>query len=136
MITHIARIANTPRAHDLGYGFLLTRVFEHFGVELKKKVDAQVIHEVGSSTIMGCGFDLIRAGDHSDELGGQTPFPPVPRPTPSQPAASASSSAQQLLQDEITAMKGTLQEEKELNAKRYEDLLVLLTALQTKPPAP
>jgi len=43
MITDIARIANTPRAHDLSYGFLLTRVFEHFGVELKKKVDAQVM---------------------------------------------------------------------------------------------
>jgi len=40
MINHIARIANIRRAHDLGYGFLLTRVFEHFGVELKKKVDA------------------------------------------------------------------------------------------------
>jgi len=37
MINHIARIATTPRAHDLGYGFLLTRVFEHFGVELKKE---------------------------------------------------------------------------------------------------
>jgi len=33
MITHIARIATTPRAHDLGYGFLLTRVFEHFRKE-------------------------------------------------------------------------------------------------------
>ena len=53
MITHIARIANTTRAHDLGYGFLLTRVFKHFGVELQKKVDAQVIDEVASSTIMG-----------------------------------------------------------------------------------
>ena len=40
MITHIAQIATTPKALDLGYGFLLTRVFEHFGVELKKKVDA------------------------------------------------------------------------------------------------
>jgi len=40
MIKHIARIANTTRAHDLGYGFLLTRVFEHYGVELQKKVDA------------------------------------------------------------------------------------------------
>jgi len=59
MITHIARIANTTRAYDLGYGFLLTRVFEHFAVELQKKVDAQVIDEVGSSTIMGCDFDLI-----------------------------------------------------------------------------
>jgi len=63
MINHIMRIATTPRAHDLGYGFLLTRVFEHFGVELRKRVDAQVIDEVGSSTIMGCGFVLIKAGD-------------------------------------------------------------------------
>jgi len=38
MIQHIARIANTTREHDLGYGFLLTHVFEHFGVDLKKKV--------------------------------------------------------------------------------------------------
>jgi len=83
MITHIARIANTPRAHDLGYRFLLTWVFEHFGVELKKKVDAQVIDEVGGSTIKGCGFDLIQAGDPSEEQGVQTPPPPVPRPSPS-----------------------------------------------------
>jgi len=40
MINHIIRIATTPRAHDLGYGFLLTKVFEHFGVEPRKKVDA------------------------------------------------------------------------------------------------
>ena len=115
-ITHIARIANTPRAYDLGYGFLFTKVFEHFGVELKK--DAQVIDDVGSSTIMGCG--LL----------------PVPRLSPSQLAASAPPSAQQLLQDEITALKGALQEEKELNAKRHEDLLALLIALQAKPPTP
>jgi len=69
MITHIARIVNTPRARDLGYGFLLTRMLEHFRVELKKKVEAQVIDEVGSSTFMGCGFDLIWAGDRSDEQG-------------------------------------------------------------------
>jgi len=136
MISHISRITNTPRVHDLGYGFLLTRVFEHFGVELKKKVDAQVIDEMGSSTIMGCGFDLIRAGDRSNEQGVQTPIPPVPRPTPSQPAASTSPLMQQLLQDEITALRGALQEEKELNAKRHEDLLALLTTLQPKPPAP
>jgi len=28
MVRHIARIANTTREHDLGYGFLLTLVFE------------------------------------------------------------------------------------------------------------
>ena len=97
IINHIARIATTSRAHDLGYWFLLTRVFEHFGVKLQKKVDAQVIDEVGSSTIMGCGFALIRAGDRSEEQIVQTPIPPIPRPTPSQPATSESPSTQQLL---------------------------------------
>jgi len=92
-------------------------VFEHFGVELKKKVDAQVIDEIGSSTIMGCGFTLIKAGDRSEDQGVQTPSVLVPRPTPSQPAASTSPSEPQLLQDEITSLKGAFQEEKELNAK-------------------
>jgi len=112
MINHIAQIATTPRACDLGYGFLLTKVFEHFGVELKKKVDAQVIDEIGSSTIMGCGFALIKAGERSEEQGVQTPSVPVPRPTPSQPAASTSASTQQLLQDEITVLKGALKRRK------------------------
>jgi len=67
MIKHIARIANTTRVHDLTYGFLLTRVFEHFGVQLQRKVDVQVIDEVGSSTLMGCGFDLIKEGDPSSK---------------------------------------------------------------------
>ena len=113
-------------------------MFEHFGVDLQRKVDAQVIDEVGSSTIMGCGFDLIWAGDPSEEQGVQTPPPPVPRPSPSQPVASVPPPAQQHLQDEITALQGTFQEEKELNAKRHEDLLALLTVLQAKlsPPAP
>jgi len=38
MINHIARIVTTPIVHDLGYGFLLTRVFEHFGVEVKRRL--------------------------------------------------------------------------------------------------
>jgi len=78
MINHIMRIATTARAHDLGYVFLLTRVFEHFGLELKRKVDAQVINEVGSCTIMGCGFALIKAGDRREDQGAQTPSVPTP----------------------------------------------------------
>jgi len=132
MIKYIARIANNTRAHDLEYGFLLTRVFEHFKVKLQKKVDAQVIDEVGSSTIMGCGFDLIRTGGPSDEQGVQTPTPPVPRPSSSQPPAPAPPQEQQHLQDEITALKGAFQEENELNDKCHEDFLALLTALQAK----
>jgi len=65
MIRHVARIANTTREHDLGYGFLLTRVFEYFGGELQKKVGAQVIDEIGSSTLIGCGFNLVQ-----DEVPG------------------------------------------------------------------
>ena len=59
MIRHIARITNTTREHDLGYGFLLTRVFEYFGVDLKKKVGVQMIDEIRSSTLVGCGFTLV-----------------------------------------------------------------------------
>ena len=68
----------------------------------------------------------------------QTPLAPVPHPSTNHPVASAPPQEQQHLQDEITALQGAFQEEKELNAKRHEDLLALLTALQAKlsPPAP
>ena len=36
-----------------------TRMFEHFGVELQKRVEAQVIDEIDSSTLMGCDFNLV-----------------------------------------------------------------------------
>ena len=38
MISHIARIANTSKDHDLGYGFFLTSMVEHLGFPLMKKV--------------------------------------------------------------------------------------------------
>jgi len=60
MIKHIARIANTTREHDLGYEFLLTQVFEFFGVEQQKRVKAQVIDEIGSSTLIGRDFELVQ----------------------------------------------------------------------------
>jgi len=120
MINHIMRIATTPRAHDLGYGFLLTRVFKHFGVEVKKRVDAQVIDEIGSSTIIHGGFSLIKAGDRrtdqeeqsptvsvpdcSEDQGVQTPRAPVPRPTQRQPVAQTTGYTLQRLKDEITAL--------------------------------
>ena len=42
MISHIARIANTSKDHDMGYGFLLTSVFEELGIPWQKKVGFQV----------------------------------------------------------------------------------------------
>jgi len=138
MIRYIARIANTTREHDLGYGFLLTRVFEHFGVELQKRVEAQVIDEVGSSTLMGCGFHLVQEADPDGELGLQTPTPPVPSSSSSQPSVEVLQQEQQRLQVELTAMKDVLAGEKELSAKRHEDLLAILAALTAKlsPPTP
>jgi len=38
MISHITRIANTSKDHDMGYGFLLTSVFEEIGILLHKKM--------------------------------------------------------------------------------------------------
>jgi len=64
MIRHILRIASSTGDHVLGYGFLLTLVLEHFGVELQRKVGMQVIDEIGSSTLMGCSFSLAK-GEHS-----------------------------------------------------------------------
>jgi len=78
MIRHIARIATTTRGHDLGYGFFLTSIFEHFGVELQNRIGVQVINEIGSSTLMGCGFDLVQAEDSDSIHRVQTPTPPVP----------------------------------------------------------
>jgi len=121
MISHIMRIATTPRAHDLGYGFLLPKVFEHFGVELRKKVDAQVIDEVGSSTIMGCGFALLKASDRRADQGAHTPSVPTPecgeehgvqppsvpvsRAPPSQPVPPTTASDQGLRADLSTLQR-------------------------------
>jgi len=61
---------------------------------------------VGIITIMGCNFELIQEGDPSLEQGVQTPTPPVPHRSSSQPPDLALLQEQQRLQDEITAMKG------------------------------
>ena len=100
-------------------------------------MDAQVIDEVGSSTLIGCGFDLVQECDPNSKQGVQTPTSSVPYSSSSQPLVAVFQQVQQRLQDEITTVKGVLQEEKELNAKRHEDLLAILAALTAKlsPPA-
>jgi len=37
VISHIARIANTSKDHDIWYGFLLASVFEELGIPLQKR---------------------------------------------------------------------------------------------------
>ena len=134
MIRHIARIANISREHDLGYGFLLTCVFEHFGVELQKKVGAQFIDEIRSNTLMGCGYTLVE-GSASDQ-GTKTPRPPVSRSSLVKVEAALEENSRP--NAELTAVKAALDKEKALNAKRHEDILALLSFLSAKfsPPAP
>jgi len=67
MISHIGRIANTSKDHDMGYGFLLTLVFEKLGIPLHKRVGFQVNDETGRSTLIGCGFKVIKGGSASSE---------------------------------------------------------------------
>ena len=38
MISHIGRITNTSKDHDMGYGFLLKSVSEKFGIPLQKRI--------------------------------------------------------------------------------------------------
>ena len=89
MIRHIGHIATTTRGHDLGYGFLLTLVFEHFGMELQNKVGTRVIDEIGSSTLMGCGFDLVQGTGTGSKQKMPTPPPPVSSSSSGLPATAA-----------------------------------------------
>jgi len=89
MIRHISRIANTSREHDLGYGFLLTLVFAYFGISLQKKVGVQMIDEIGSSTLIGHGFKLVRGDQAASEQGPRTTFPPLSGSSSSEPFADA-----------------------------------------------
>ena len=138
MIKHIARIANTTKEHDLGYGFLLTQVFEFFGVELRKSIEAQVIDKIGNSTHMGCGFELVQGTVREAEQGAQTPAPPVPRGTAHKLSMEGLQQEQQFIQSELATIQRALAEEKELSAKCHNDLLALFAALNAKlsPPAP
>jgi len=138
MIRHIARIANTTGEHDLGYGFLLTRVFEHFGVDLQKKVRVQIIDTIGSNTLMGCGFELATSERSASEQGHRKPFPPISGHACSGPPIEVLLQDHTRLSTELTAVKEKLAAERAQNAKHHNDLLSLLSALLAKlsPPAP
>ena len=132
MIRHISRIANTSREHDLGYGFLLTLVFENFVISLQKKVGVQMVDEIGNNTLMGCGFKLITGAHVASEQGSRTPFPPVPGSSSSKPSVDALLLDQSRLTTELAEVKAALAEEKVLNAKRHEDLISILSVLTAK----
>ena len=93
IISHIGRIANTSRSHDLGYGFLLTSVFETLGIPLQKKMGFQVTDEIGSNTLLGCGFQIKKSDGTVLEQGPKTPSGPGPGPGPHPVSSTAASSS-------------------------------------------
>jgi len=96
---------------------LLTRVFEYFGVELHKNVGVQVIDEIDSSTLMGCGFSLVQDEVPGSEQGLQTLTPPVPRGSSRRLSLEALQQEQHQFQSELIAVKGVLVEKKEPSAQ-------------------
>jgi len=127
MICHIARIVNTSREHDLGYGFLVTRVFEHFGIKLQKKVGVKAIDDIGSSTLMECRYTLVEGP--ATEQGVRTRFAPISDISSARLSVETILHDQAKLKSELSEVKNALAEEKALNVKRHEDLLALLSAV-------
>ena len=132
MISHISTIANTARDHDLGYGLLFSSIFQHFGVSLQKKVGLQVKDEIGSNTLLGCGFKVTKGGTAGSEQGLKTPFSLVPSSSTSEPYLDNLLQDQSWLKDELSEVSQALSKEKALNANRHEDLLNAISALTTK----
>jgi len=135
MISHISRIVKTARAHNLGSGFLLVLVFGRVGVRLQKKVGVKMTDEIGSSTLVGCGFKVTKGGSSVLEQGPQTPFTLIPSFSTSEPSVNVLLQDQSRLRDELSEDKQALPEEKALNAKHHEDLMsMLVTLTSTSPP--
>ena len=118
MIRHIARIANITREHDLGYGFLLTLVFEHFEVVLQKKIGVQMVDEIGSSTLIGSDFTLVKGEKTATEQGPRTPFSPVPGTSSSEASVDPLLQDQSRLKAELTEVKEALIEKKKCKKPR------------------
>ena len=138
MIRHISQIANTAGEHDLGYGPLLTSVIEHFGVTLQKRVGLQVMDEIGSNTLFGCGFKVTKSGSAGSEQGPKTPFTHILGSSTSGPSLDVLLQDQSWLKDELSKVKELLLEEKALNTKRHEDILSAIfahTAKLSSPPS-
>jgi len=132
MIRHISRIANTSRENDLGYGFLMTLVFEHFRISLQKKVGVQMIDEIRSSPLVRCGFKLVKGDQAALEQEPQPPLSRIPGSSSSEPSVDNLLLDQTRLKTELAEVKAALAEEKDLNAKYHEDLLHAISALTAK----
>ena len=91
-----------------------------------------MIDEIGSSTLMGYGFKLVRGDQAVSKQGPRTSFPHVPSSSSSKPSVDALLLDQNRLKTELTEVRAALAKEKALNAKRHEALMSILSILIAK----
>jgi len=84
---------------------------------------------------MGCGFHVVK-GDTASEPGHRTPQPPVSDPVPYAQTLAALLEGQSQLKTEFAEVKASLAAYNELHAKRYDDLIALLSDFLAKVFAP
>ena len=100
----------------------------------KQVVELKVTDEIGSNTLMGCGFKVAKGEPATSEQGPRTPFPPVPGLFVGSSSLDVVLHNQSQLTAELREVMTTLSVEKALNAKRHKDLLSVLPANLTYPP--
>ena len=83
--------------------------------------------EIDSTTLMGCGFRVVKGEPSASEQGPRTISA-----VPSAQMVDALLADQSQLKTELAEVKATLVEERALNAKRHADLLALLSDLSAK----
>ena len=90
--------------------------------------------ELGSNTLLGCGFKVTKGEAAASEQGPHTLFTPISAASSlsSKPSVEALLQDQNWLKDELSEVKAALSEEKALNAKHHEDLLNVISALMAK----
>ena len=93
-------------------------------------------NEIGSSTLVACGFKLGKREQVASEQGPRTPFTPVSGTASSSVSLDALVQDEIQMKDEITAVKTAVAEEKDLNAKRHDALLAAIAALAVNFPSP
>ena len=81
----------------------------------------------------GVALIWLRESFQVQNRGRKHPFPPIPSGSSSGTSFEALQQEQHRLQSEQAEVKGALAEEKELHAKRHEDLFTALTAKLSSP---
>jgi len=100
----------------------------------KQVAEPKVTDEIGSNTLMGCGFRVAKGELATSEQGLRTSFPAVSGSSAGSSSFDVVLHNQSQLKAELSEVKTTLATEKALNAKRHEDLLSSLTVSLTLPP--